>query len=67
MKAFYPLVAAILLSACGVETATSAATAAAAKKQELDQAKQTMDQFQAKLDQAHERMAERTAEAEKQQ
>ncbi|WP_412479932.1 hypothetical protein [Azonexus sp. IMCC34839] len=41
------------LAGCGVETAGTAATAAAAKKQELEAGKQTMQQFQQKLDQAN--------------
>ncbi len=41
------------LAGCGVETAGTAATAAAAKKQEMEAGKQTMQQFQQKLDQAN--------------
>lgn len=41
------------LAGCGVETAGTAATAAAVKKQELEAGKQTMQQFQQKLDQAN--------------
>jgi outer membrane lipopolysaccharide assembly protein LptE/RlpB len=46
--------AAILaLSACGVETASTAATGAAIKKQELEQGKKTMEQMQQRLDQSN--------------
>jgi len=37
------------LSACGLETATTAATVAGAKAQEAQQAKQQMDQIQAQI------------------
>jgi NifU-like protein involved in Fe-S cluster formation len=57
MKRLVPLVAAALaLSACGLDTASSAATAAALKKQELEQAKKTQDQFQQKIGQSMEQL-----------
>lgn len=52
MKRIIPLIAAAALSACGLDTASSAATAAALKKQELEQGKKTMDQAQQKINQA---------------
>jgi hypothetical protein len=52
MKRIFPLIAAAALSACGLDTASSAATAAALKKQELEQGKKTMDQAQQKINQA---------------
>jgi hypothetical protein len=52
MKRIIPLIAAAALSACGLDTATSAATAAALKKQELEQGKKTMDQAQQKIGKA---------------
>jgi hypothetical protein len=52
MRRLIPLIAAVALSACGLDTASSAATAAALKKQELEQGKKTMDQTQQKLNQA---------------
>ena len=39
----------LALSACGLETATTAATVAGAKVQEAQQAKQQMDQMQAQI------------------
>ena len=54
------------LAGCGVETATTAATGAAIKKQEIDQGKKTMGQAQQAVDQAAQQMQEnarRTAEA----
>jgi predicted small secreted protein len=38
------LASASVLTACGAETATTAATVGAAKKQELEQGKQTLEQ-----------------------
>jgi len=52
MKRLVPLIAAAALSACGADVASSAATAAALKKQELEQGKKTMDQTQQKINQA---------------
>jgi curli biogenesis system outer membrane secretion channel CsgG len=49
------LIAALAIAAlggCGLETASTAATAAAIKKQELEQGKKTMGQAQQKIDQA---------------
>jgi small-conductance mechanosensitive channel len=40
------------LTGCGVETATTAATGAAIKKQEVEQGKKTMEAAQQKIDQA---------------
>jgi hypothetical protein len=56
MKRLIPLVAAAGLAACGVDTASSAATAAALKKQELEQGKKTQDQAQHKIGQAMEQL-----------
>ena len=64
-----PVIAALVivsLAGCGVETATTAATGAAIKKQEIDQGKKTMGQAQQAVDQAAQQMQEnarRTAEA----
>jgi len=40
------------LAACGLDVATTAATGAAIKKQEIEQGKKTMEQAQQKIDQA---------------
>lgn len=56
MTRLIPLIAAVALSACGLDTASSAATAAALKKQELEQGKKTMDQTQQKIGQAMEQL-----------
>ena len=52
MKLLVSLALALAVSACGVETATTAATGAVIKKQELEQGKKTMEQMQQKIDQA---------------
>lgn len=46
----------IALSACGAEVATTAATGAAVKKQEVEAGKKTLDNVQKKLDDAAETM-----------
>jgi F0F1-type ATP synthase epsilon subunit len=52
MKQIVSLMAAAALAGCGLDTASSAATAAALKKQELEQGKKTMEQAQQKIGQA---------------
>jgi curli biogenesis system outer membrane secretion channel CsgG len=64
-----PILAAILLAAlagCGLESAGTAATSAAMKKQELDQAKKTMEQAQQKINASVQLQQQRAAEAENQ-
>jgi hypothetical protein len=50
------------LAACGVETASTAATSAAIKKQELDQGKQSMERAQEKINQSVELQQQRAAD-----
>ena len=50
--------AAGLLAACGVETAGTAATGAAIKKQELEEGKRTQQSANEKIDQATKQMQE---------
>ena len=52
MRKFVAALAAALLAACGVETAGTAATGAAIKKQELEQGKRTQQNAQKKIDDA---------------
>ena len=54
----------VFMAGCGVETATTAATGAAIKKQEMEQGKQTMQQAQQKVDQATQQMERARAETE---
>ena len=63
MKLLLPLLAVLLISACGVETVGTAATGAALKKQELQEGKKTMEQMQQKIDQAAQQSQERAAQA----
>ena len=63
MKFISYLLAMLALSACGVETASTAATGAAIKKQELEQGKKTMEQMQQKLDQANLQVQQRAEQA----
>ncbi|MBV8029944.1 MAG: hypothetical protein JO035_00390 [Betaproteobacteria bacterium] len=68
MKLVATTLLALALGACGVETAGTAATSAAIKKQELDQGKKTLEQAQQKIGQALEqeqRAASATEPAEK--
>ena len=53
----------VVLAGCGIETAGTAATVAAAKKQEAEQAQATMTKVQRDLDAANQQMAQRTAQA----
>ena len=52
------------LAGCGVETATTAATVAAIKKQEIEQGKKTMGEAQQKIEQATQQMQRAQAETE---
>ena len=63
MKFIFPLAAALTLGACGVETASTAATGAAIKKHELEQGRKTMDQMQQKIDQANLQSQQRAEQA----
>ena len=54
--------AVLALSACGVETATTAATGAAIKKQELEAGKKTQEQAQQKIEQSMQQMQQRAQE-----
>jgi NifU-like protein involved in Fe-S cluster formation len=63
MKILFHLVLIATLAACGVETASTAVTAAALKKQELDQGQKTLEQFQKNLDQTSQQTQQRTEQA----
>jgi NifU-like protein involved in Fe-S cluster formation len=56
MIRFMFVIAAAGLAGCGIETASTAATAAALKKQELEQSKKTLEQAQQKIGQAMEQV-----------
>jgi len=68
MRQIIFLAAVAVLGGCGVETASTAATAAALKKQEIEQGKKTMEQMQQNIGKAMEQTqqsAERADEAAK--
>ena len=64
MKTFLVIAATAVLAGCGVETATTAATAASIKKQELQQGQKTMQHAQQKIDAAAQQMQQRPASLE---
>jgi hypothetical protein len=66
MKIAIGLAMILSLTACGVETASTAATAAALKKHEIEQGQRTMQQFQQNLDQANQQAAQRAEQAAEQ-
>ena len=57
-RPFAAVLACAFLTACGVETASTAATAAALKKQELEEGKRTQQRSQQKIDDATKAMQE---------
>ena len=61
MRLLIALAASITLAGCGVETASTAATAATLKKQEMEQGQKTMQRAQEKIDAAVQQMQERAA------
>ncbi|MBL8430906.1 MAG: hypothetical protein J0M01_09060 [Dechloromonas sp.] len=64
MKCLPLLVITLSLGACGVETAGTAATGAAIKKQELEQGKRTMEQMEQKIDLANRQSQQRAGQAD---
>lgn len=66
MRSLLVAVIAAALSGCGVETASTAATAASIKKQELQEGKRTMERAQQKIDGAMQQAQQRTASSEEQ-
>jgi len=52
-----------LLAGCGVDTATTAATGAAIKKQEVDAGKQALEQAQQKAERAAQQLQQRVEQA----
>jgi hypothetical protein len=51
------------LAGCGVDTATTAATGASIKKQEIEQGKKTQERVQQKIGEAVEQMQQRAQQA----
>ena len=65
MHKFIVVFALAALAGCGVETATTAATGVAIKKQEVEEGKKTMEQAQQKIGQAMEQVQNAQKEADK--
>ncbi|HVC11906.1 MAG TPA: hypothetical protein VNE59_09740 [Burkholderiales bacterium] len=65
MRMLVAISVAAVLAGCGLDTASSAATAASLKKQELQEGQQTMQQAQRKIDGAVRQMQESAANADK--
>lgn len=65
MKTLFLLLTTAALAGCGVETASTAATAAQLKKQEMEQAKKTMENAQKKIDGMTQQMQQRSESADK--
>jgi len=63
MRRIIVVLAAAALAGCGVDTMTAASTAAAGKKQEIEQGKKTMEQAQQKIRQAMEQQRAEPAAA----
>ena len=64
MKRALPLVLAASLAACGIETATTAATSAEIKRREMEQAKKTMEAAKQKIEQNTQQSLERAAQTD---
>jgi len=67
MRTLITIAACAVLAACGLDVASTAATGALIKKQELEQGKKNMEQAQQKIDQAMQLQQQHSdASAEKQ-
>jgi hypothetical protein len=64
MKRFLVLPFVFLITACGVETATTAATTAELKRREMEAAKKNMDQAKQKIEAATQLQQQNAAQAE---
>ena len=65
MKALVAVAITVVLAGCGVDAASTAATTASLKKQELQDGQRTIQQVQQKIDGAVRQMQERTDAADK--
>jgi NifU-like protein involved in Fe-S cluster formation len=54
----------VMLAGCGVETASTAATAAAIKKKEIEEGKKTEDQARRRIGDAMDRVQQKSRQAE---
>jgi len=65
MNKLLALATALALTGCSVETASTAATAASIKKQELQQGERTMQRAQERIDGAMQQMQQRADSTDK--
>ena len=63
MKHLISAIFMIALAGCGVDTATTAATGASIKKQELEEGKRSQERAQQRIDQMQEQMQNRAQQA----
>ena len=63
MKTLLAMLAFAMLSACGVETATTAATVAEMKRREVEAAKNNLEQAKQKIEQNTQQIMERAAQS----
>jgi TolA-binding protein len=63
MKTLLAILAAAALAGCGVEVATTAATGASIKKQEMQEGQKTMQRAQQKIDAAVGQMQQRAGQS----
>jgi NifU-like protein involved in Fe-S cluster formation len=66
MKRLLAFTVTAVLAGCGVETASTAATAAALKKQEVEQGQKTMQRAQQRIDGAMQQAQQRADNADRQ-
>ena len=64
MRQIIAIATLVALAGCGVETASTAASAAAVKKQEIEQGKKTMEQMQQDIGKAAEQSQQRAEQAD---
>jgi hypothetical protein len=63
MKHLILAVTLVLVAGCGVDTATTAATGASIKKQEMEEGKRSQERAQQRIDQMQEQMQQRAGQA----
>jgi hypothetical protein len=63
MRTLICAIALTLLGGCGVDTATTAATGASIKKQEMEEGKRTQDRAQQRIENMQDQMQQRAQQA----
>ena len=63
MRHIISAIAVVIFAGCGVDTATTAATGASIKKQEMEEGKRTQERAQQRIDQMQEQMQQRAQQA----